>query len=189
MEEIRHKTVICTGDFRQMAPVVSGGDRTQTVNASITSSPLWDTFQVKHLTVNLRLRGLMDDIENMTQEEIDDLHMQQWFARTLDAIGNGNHPMKTSRTAHTASRSKAYVPLFPDGFDVACMSTRAILAVTNEAVNEWNIRIQQMNDEQTCPLQSVDRLCEVHDPNDHVKNMLTEEILHNLTTPDAHLTY
>ena len=93
MEEFRHKTVICMGDFRQIAPVVSGGDRTQTVNASTSSSPLWDTFQVKHLTVNLRLRGLMDDIENMTQEEIDDLHMQQWFARTLDAIGNCNHPI------------------------------------------------------------------------------------------------
>ena len=60
------------------------------------------------------------------------------------------------------------------------MSTRAIVAVTNEAVKEWNIRIQQMNDEQTYPLYSVDRLCEdVDDPNDHLKNMLTEEILHN----------
>ena len=51
------------------------------------------------------------------------------------------------------------------------MSTRAILAVTNEAVNEWNIRIQEMNDEETYPLYSVDRLCEVDDPNDHLKNI------------------
>jgi len=114
MEEFRHKTVICMGDFRQIAPVVSGGDRTQTVNASIRSSPLWESFQVKHLTVNLRLRGLMNDIEHMTQEEIGDLHMQPWFARTLDAIGNGNHPMAFNENfedgSHIVSRSKAYVP-------------------------------------------------------------------------------
>eukprot|EP01042_Synura_sphagnicola_P000999 gene999-1127_t len=72
----------------------------------------------------------MDDIENMTQEEIDDLHMQQWFARTLDAIGNGNHPMafnenfedgshsvpiKGIRSLFTTEESIAFI--FPDGFD------------------------------------------------------------------------
>ena len=114
MVQFHYKTVICMGDFRQIAPVVSGGDRTQTVNASIRSSPLWETFQVEHLTVNLRLRDLMEDIENMTQEEIDDLNMQQLFACTPDAIENGKHPqwpsMKTSRKDRIASRSKAYVP-------------------------------------------------------------------------------
>jgi len=47
-------------------------------------------------------------------------------------------------------------------------------AVPNEAVNEWSTRVQQMKDEQTYQLYSVDRLCEVDDPNDHLKNMLTE---------------
>jgi len=31
----------------------------------------------------------------------------------------------------------------------------------------------------TYPLYSVDRPCAVDEPNDHLKNMLTEEILHN----------
>jgi len=39
------------------------------------------------------------------------------------------------------------------------------------------------------PFYSVDRLCEVDDPNDHLKNMLTEEIFTTSTTTDAHVTY
>ena len=72
--------------------------------------------------------------------------------------------------------------LFPDGFDVACC-TRAILAVTNDSVNERNIRIQQMNYQQTYPfLYSVNWLCEVDYPNDHQKNILTSAYCRGTST-------
>jgi len=71
--------------------------------------------------------------------------------------------------------------LFPDGFDVACC-TRAILAVINDSVNERNIRIQQMNHQQTYPLYSVNWLCEVDYPNDHQKNILTSAYCRGTST-------
>jgi hypothetical protein len=44
------KLVICVGDFRQTCPMVRGGSRAQVVDASIRSSPLWQEFEINHLS-------------------------------------------------------------------------------------------------------------------------------------------
>ena len=47
--------VVCSGDFRQLLPVVKGGTAANIVDACLLNSPLWPTFDVFHLRENLRL--------------------------------------------------------------------------------------------------------------------------------------
>ena len=46
------------GDFRQVMPVVEGGTRLDTVDASITNSYLWSHVRILRLTINMRLLGM-----------------------------------------------------------------------------------------------------------------------------------
>ena len=52
------KTVLLGGDFRQVMPVVEGGTRLDTVDASITNSYLWSHVRILRLTINMRLLGM-----------------------------------------------------------------------------------------------------------------------------------
>jgi len=45
MNKFYGKVLICMGDFRQIAPVITNGDRQQIVNASIKSSVLWKNLK------------------------------------------------------------------------------------------------------------------------------------------------
>ncbi|GJW38058.1 DNA helicase PIF1, ATP-dependent [Tanacetum coccineum] len=49
------KVVLFGGDFRQILPVITNGDRHDVVNATINSSYLWKKCTVLRLTVNIRL--------------------------------------------------------------------------------------------------------------------------------------
>jgi len=61
LDGFQNQVVICFGDFRQIAPVVQNGSRLQIVNASIVSSSLWQKYEVRNLTINMRLLGLEND--------------------------------------------------------------------------------------------------------------------------------
>lgn len=71
---------IGVGDFRQVAPVVRNGGETATLLASIKSSSLWNTFQLRTLTIpmhsasNLFLTGLVDSIGEDTSGSRVQLH-------------------------------------------------------------------------------------------------------------------
>jgi hypothetical protein len=52
------KTVVLGGDFRQVLPVVEGGGRLDTIDASITNSYLWKYVKILKLTINMRLLGM-----------------------------------------------------------------------------------------------------------------------------------
>jgi hypothetical protein len=54
----------------------------------------------------------------------------------------------------------------------------AILCATNEYVDEWNERIQDLNENEPHIYKSSDAFDYVDDPNDILKEMLTEEVLH-----------
>ncbi|XP_015939882.1 uncharacterized protein LOC107465417 [Arachis duranensis] len=49
------KAVVFRGDFRQILPIIPGGGMTKIVNASISSSYIWDYCSVLRLTKNMRL--------------------------------------------------------------------------------------------------------------------------------------
>lgn len=73
-EPFSGKIIIFLGNFRQTCPVIQGGSCQQVVNASIRSSPLWDIFNIKQLTVCIR---------NAMDPE---------FTEYVDAIGDGAGP-------------------------------------------------------------------------------------------------
>ena len=50
------KVIVFGGDFRQILPVIPGGNRSDIVHASINSSYIWDSCEVLTLTKNMRLQ-------------------------------------------------------------------------------------------------------------------------------------
>ena len=68
------KVVLLLGDFRQTCPVIPRAFRTQVVQASIRSSPLWSLFTICRLSTPIR---------NASDPE---------FANFVDAIGDGAGP-------------------------------------------------------------------------------------------------
>lgn len=51
------KTIVLSGDFRQVLPVVQGGGRNEIVGASLLKSNLWNHVQILHLTINMQLNA------------------------------------------------------------------------------------------------------------------------------------
>ena len=193
MKQFRNKVVVCLGDFRQLPPVIEGGDRATIVNASIKSSPLWTFFRVMRLNLNMRLLGLSAQQNQLSEEEQEDLENQKHFARILDHIGNGTHPQSIDdefdgtgaqilpmifvKCFQTEEEGINF--LYPNGHDPILMQNRAILAATNKLVDEWNSKIQGLNLSPLHSLYSVDKLCEVDDPHNTLRSMLSEEVLNN----------
>ena len=70
------KMIILGGDFRQVLPVVKGGNRMDTIDASIKRSPLWPLFRQFSLSRNMRA---LNDSSN--------------FAEWVLKLGNGQLPI------------------------------------------------------------------------------------------------
>ncbi|GMF38700.1 unnamed protein product [Phytophthora fragariaefolia] len=51
------KTVVLSGDFRQILPVVVRGTPAETIDACLKSSHLWSHFRQVHITENMRVRA------------------------------------------------------------------------------------------------------------------------------------
>jgi hypothetical protein len=50
------KVVVLSGDFRQILPVVKNATAAETVDASLRASPLWSSFKIQRLTINMRVQ-------------------------------------------------------------------------------------------------------------------------------------
>ncbi|XP_074377523.1 uncharacterized protein LOC141719037 [Apium graveolens] len=106
-------TVVLGGDFRQILPVITYGDRADIVAACITRSRLWSIFQVFLMTENMRLKQAESDSES---EEL------KKFAKWVLDIGNGQHITNFSHKGHSTQY----------------LSERAILTPTNQIVGHLN---------------------------------------------------
>lgn len=119
------KVMLASGDFLQTCPVVRGGSRAQVVDASVRSSPLWQSFVV---------RRLMAPIRNAGDPE---------YAAFIDAIGAGaGGPIVALWPFLSAVILPAQLIdfVFPPAIllePTACV-TRAILAPTNAQIDEYN---------------------------------------------------
>lgn len=51
------KVIVFGGDFRQILPVIVGGNRVETVLSTLNSSYLWPSCKVRELKKNMRLQG------------------------------------------------------------------------------------------------------------------------------------
>jgi hypothetical protein len=75
------KPVVLGGDFRQILPVVRKGSRSAIVNASITSSKLWQHVSVLKLHTNMRLHN--PSLDPTQRAEIES------FGKWILSIGDG----------------------------------------------------------------------------------------------------
>ena len=78
------KVVVCTGDVRQILPVVRDDNQNATVRASLLCSPLWRHVRILTLEGNMRILAARDLGQDAT--------LLQWFADLLLAIGEGRAP-------------------------------------------------------------------------------------------------
>lgn len=69
------KTIVMSGDERQLLPITKPSRRSTTVNATLKKSNLWKYFEIKVLTENFRV-----------------LNNNKEFLHFLDTIGNGTCP-------------------------------------------------------------------------------------------------
>jgi len=169
--------------------VVEGGDRQDIVNASIKSSPLWPMFNIKNLTVNMRLQQ-----QGMSQTLVNE---QQTYSDLILAIGEGNFENEnldslrideiTGEQQYAISNLRCFTNereamnfLYPNGLEhIHEIKQRAILSITNTGVDQWNEQVQNMNPNSEFLLSSDDSLNEVDDPKEILKNMLSEDVLNN----------
>jgi len=76
------KLIVLGGDFRQILPVVTKGNRVDIVAASLSRSHFWRHCHVMHLRINMQLRD-----PSLSNNEYECLHC---FGDWLLNIGNGS---------------------------------------------------------------------------------------------------
>ncbi|KAK4597272.1 hypothetical protein RGQ29_015015 [Quercus rubra] len=169
------KTIVLGGDFRQILLVVSKGRREQIVEAPINKSSLWNSCKVFILTINMRLTQNLGDIATREFAEwilkIDDGELCNSEGEALIEIPHdlliqpGPHPFNDI--------VKATYPDFDTKFsNVKYLEERAILAPTNEVVEDINgYMIDLINvDEET--YLSADSLCKAS------SNILDQDVIY-----------
>jgi len=176
------------GDFRQIAPVVTNGDRKDIVNASIKASHLWSQFSIFNLTINMRLSQQLDENENNLQRKYADFilaigegyHLNQDADLQDENQTTGEQTYVISNIPYILKEENAINYIYPNGMmSINEISTKvALLAVTNKEVDDWNTKIQELNPNEKISLFSKDILCEVDDPHGILNRMLTDDVLH-----------
>jgi len=194
LKHVKNLIFICAGDFRQILPVVPGGTMEDTVNACISSSSHWGDFETLKLHENMRLFSSED--RNYLNKQID-------YAESILAIGEGkNHnsalilnentsdsimhvglPNMEYFIANDDNYDRALNWLYPNGFVMEDMIQNCILASTNNAVDEWNERVQTFNNSRDIfQLSSNDSLADVDDPHGYLCRTLSDEILNKFNS-------
>ncbi|XP_042757697.2 uncharacterized protein LOC122197551 [Lactuca sativa] len=182
------KVVVFGGDFRQILPVVPGGSRQNIVNASLSSSYLWQQCKVHKLTKNMRLTVGGDSSA---------VHRITGFSNWLLDIGEGNLGSPNDGEAIVdipedilindpcdpiGSLIKFVYPSILENFNIAgYFQERAILAPKNEVVQEINDRLLKLIPGETKEYLSSDSLCQsefVHDQFDG--NLYSPDVLNGL---------
>jgi hypothetical protein len=150
------KPIVLGGDFRQILPVVRKGSRSAIVNASITSSPLWQHATVLKLRTNMRLSN-----PSLHGKERADLEQ---FSKWVLDIGDGALPamtrgdeseptwvtipkdllIRTDGDAAAALISEVYPDLLERYMDPTYLATRAIVCPNNLTADKINNCIVSM---------------------------------------------
>jgi len=146
------KVVVLGGDPKQILPVIENATRAQIVNATIFRSYLWNHIKKIYLYENMRLKKL--DMNTLEYKQLNE------FNNWILSIGNGN--TENDSVANTDDNIDCQVIQIPDdllikeasnkiralvestypdflsNYKNAYIKNRAILATTNEIVDEVN---------------------------------------------------
>ncbi|XP_076945826.1 uncharacterized protein LOC143617044 [Bidens hawaiensis] len=182
------KVIVFGGDFRQVLPVITNGSRQQIVNASLCSSYIWGKCKLLRLTKNMRLtiRAQASDIEQANQ-----------FAKWLLDIGEGNVGGSNDGEAtidipHDLLINDSYDPIqslidfvYPSILqnikNIEFFRERAILAPTNEDVQDINDRLISLFPRDEKEYLSSDSICPTEDFVDPLQaNLYSPNVLNGL---------
>jgi len=80
------KVVVMAGDFRQILPVVRRGTKADIIDACLTKSALWQQINRRQLTINMRVRRLLQEASPDAAAQAAEA---QRFSDFLMDVGNG----------------------------------------------------------------------------------------------------
>ena len=189
-EGFRDKIVLCSGDLRQLTPVVKSSSILHQIDASPVKSKYWTKFDIFNLVDNLRLANDLDYATYIStigegrdgsvyERFVADVDISQYVRDVFSHVTIDNamlfaYPECTNNELSFLNRAKL-------------MATSAILANTNERVSYWNQQVQQL-----LPLQdpmsywSSDELCDAHDGDENLsRDMLTTDFLNYCDAADV----
>nr|XP_027098951.1 uncharacterized protein LOC113718236 [Coffea arabica] len=170
------KTMLLGGDFRQILPVVPKGGRTEIVASSINrSSLLWGHCHLYLLSLNMRIRG--NDMHSDSVESLEE------FSKWILDLGEGKLPAisfddedestwieipddllipQDTDCIHRIIDS-TYPDLLANYNNASYLRNRAILAPTNDVVDEVNSVILSSIPAHSRIYLSADRICPTSD--------------------------
>ncbi|XP_063950001.1 uncharacterized protein LOC108221463 [Daucus carota subsp. sativus] len=189
-------TVVLGGDFRQILPVITQGDRGEIVSACITRSRLWSICKIFLLTSNMRLN------EGKSEKEVQELlEFAKWV---LDA-GDGKLPVPDKNLHPDAKEDDILIPpqfcdiekqnsvenmissTFPDFLqhcrDPKYLSRRAILTPTNQTVSHLNSLIVDKLLGESLSYYSVDSAEEFGGTEEDLNHAFPNEYLNSINVP------
>ncbi|XP_035840228.1 uncharacterized protein LOC118487462 [Helianthus annuus] len=171
------KVIVFGGDFRQILSVVPNGSRQDIVNASLSSSYIWNNCKLLTLTKNMRLTVGMND---------GDIDKTKQFAKWLLDIGEGKlggrndgeavidipqELLITDSTNPIGSLINFVYPSILESFnDPNYFQERAILAPKNDVVNEINDTLLAMFPGDHKEYLSLDSICQSENVNDNIRH-------------------
>ncbi|CAD6899688.1 unnamed protein product [Tilletia laevis] len=162
------KVVFGVGDPRQTAPVVKGGGKTQIIENSFLSSPLFDRFKLHELTDSMR-NG-------------DDIAFSDWVDEVGDDWSDASINI-SSFFQSTVTVQDAQDFLFPANItaDPIASSMRAFLSPYNVAVAEFNGRVLDTLPGNATVIRSFDGV--KGDVEEGQENLASPDYLNSLNQP------
>uniref|UniRef100_A0A2N9FJU1 ATP-dependent DNA helicase n=1 Tax=Fagus sylvatica TaxID=28930 RepID=A0A2N9FJU1_FAGSY len=160
------KVVVLGGDFRQILPVVKKGKREDIVYSAISKSYLWNYCHIFKLQTNMRLR--QNNMSEMETSSIKDF--SEWILKIGDGeFGEEDDDNKITIPNDLIIQStenpmqdiidSIYPDLKVKYKDPSYLQDRAILAPTNEVVEELNDYIISSLNEEEHEYLSSDSVC------------------------------
>ena len=147
------KTVLLGGDFRQVLPVVEGGSRSETIDASITNSYIWKHIKILRLTVNMRLLAMADS--GLPIEQVKEFN--DWVLSIGDGTAQGTVHSDDGDSELVEIPHDVLIPRLESAIDDIIRSTypnlatlysdpaylreRAIISPKNDTIDEINGRV------------------------------------------------
>ncbi|XP_076038275.1 uncharacterized protein LOC143023573 [Oratosquilla oratoria] len=137
---MRGKVFVCAGDFRQILPVIRGGDENDELEYCIKSSYMWGDITKLELTENVRLKK--NDTNNIK------------FAEKWLEIGSQNDgPLEIEEGFGVQVKSREELinsiqgDLEDNHLNVSYFEQRAIISPTNDDVDSVNLMIYDKSKE------------------------------------------
>ena len=146
------KLILLMHDFRQILPVVPGGNRAAVVSASVKSSENWDNFSTESLTDNMRVKETLLNKETHSKRQVNELsNYADWLldvgdGKVVAAIEHTNIievPEKMVCKTKEELEDKVYDKFKENYNNEPYLADRVMMSSTNRTIQEQNFNMIQ----------------------------------------------